>query len=69
MFLHEDYDECTHMNDLALFELTYNVSSSRGMPICMPAKALRITRKLKAIGSGVESRELDYLHHFRRFLK
>ncbi|KIH48752.1 hypothetical protein ANCDUO_21175, partial [Ancylostoma duodenale] len=47
-----NYDHCGPNNDLALIELSQNISEDRSTPICMPTDDLQLHRVLYASGFG-----------------
>ncbi|KAK6050820.1 hypothetical protein COOONC_11675, partial [Cooperia oncophora] len=49
---HEQYDGCTHENDIAIIELDENVSESEATPICMPTRNQAIDFDLTVVGGG-----------------
>ncbi|KAK6046499.1 hypothetical protein COOONC_15997 [Cooperia oncophora] len=49
---HEQYDGCTHVNDIAIIELDENVPESEATPICMPTRYQAINTGLIAVGAG-----------------
>ncbi|EYB96830.1 hypothetical protein Y032_0146g2525 [Ancylostoma ceylanicum] len=49
-----DFDFCDAYNDLALIELSQNVTESASVPICMPSEDLQLHRVLYASGAGMD---------------
>ncbi|EYB89583.1 hypothetical protein Y032_0230g2971 [Ancylostoma ceylanicum] len=49
-----NFDHCYHNNDLALIELTEDVSEAHSTPICMPNENLKLYDVLYASGSGMD---------------
>ncbi|KIH62273.1 hypothetical protein ANCDUO_07442 [Ancylostoma duodenale] len=49
-----NYDICDHYSDLAIIELTENVSETLATPICMPSENLELEHALHAAGYGLE---------------
>ncbi|KAE9413211.1 hypothetical protein Angca_000285, partial [Angiostrongylus cantonensis] len=54
VIVHEHFDYCENLNDLALMELSSNVLHSSGIPICMPDKNMVLSETMKADGSGID---------------
>ncbi|PIO67438.1 hypothetical protein TELCIR_10813 [Teladorsagia circumcincta] len=52
VYYHEDFNECTAYNDIAIFERSEDVPDSTATPICLPPKNLKISKLLKAAGAG-----------------
>ncbi|KAJ1351078.1 hypothetical protein KIN20_007022 [Parelaphostrongylus tenuis] len=50
--VHKNYNPCTLANDIAIVEVSRDVSEKHGSPICMPKPNERLQSKLKAIGFG-----------------
>ncbi|KAL6740744.1 hypothetical protein Aduo_014068 [Ancylostoma duodenale] len=49
-----NYDVCQNNNDLALIELSRNISEAHSTPICMPSENLQLHGVLYASGSGMD---------------
>ncbi|RCN52347.1 trypsin [Ancylostoma caninum] len=49
-----NYDICQENNDLALIELSRNISEAHSTPICMPNENLQLHGVLYASGSGID---------------
>ncbi|KIH49624.1 hypothetical protein ANCDUO_20301 [Ancylostoma duodenale] len=49
-----NYDCCREKNDLALIELSQNISVDHSTPICMPSENLQLHGVLYASGSGMD---------------
>ncbi|KIH52615.1 hypothetical protein ANCDUO_17281, partial [Ancylostoma duodenale] len=49
-----NYDICPKYNDLALMELSQNISETIATPICMPSENLQLDNVLYAAGSGMD---------------
>ncbi|KAK6747395.1 hypothetical protein RB195_000534 [Necator americanus] len=49
-----NFEICELMNDLALIELSQNISETDATPICMPSEDLPLSEVLYVAGSGVD---------------
>ncbi|KAL6727917.1 hypothetical protein Aduo_009753 [Ancylostoma duodenale] len=49
-----NYDICPKYNDLALMELSQNISETIATPICIPSENLQLDNILYAAGSGMD---------------
>ncbi|VDP03737.1 unnamed protein product [Heligmosomoides polygyrus] len=49
---HEDFDECTFTNDIAVVELEEDVNSTAGIPICMPGDSDQVQKSPLFISSA-----------------
>lgn len=51
--VHGEYDPCNeHHNDLAIIELTTDIPSTEGSPICMSVENQKMKKRLTATGYG-----------------
>ncbi|KAK6028735.1 hypothetical protein OSTOST_05177, partial [Ostertagia ostertagi] len=53
VYFHEDFDECSGHNDIAIFEHSEDIPSFIATPICLPPKNIKISTLLKAAGAGL----------------
>ncbi|KAK5969361.1 hypothetical protein GCK32_007870, partial [Trichostrongylus colubriformis] len=51
-YYHNDFNECSLENDIAIFELGEDISSRVATPICLPKSNQAISKELSAAGSG-----------------
>ncbi|KJH40074.1 hypothetical protein DICVIV_14003 [Dictyocaulus viviparus] len=52
--VHEGYDSCKLLSDLAMLEITPNISSEHGSPICMTKQKEVLHKQLTAVGCGID---------------
>lgn len=58
------YEFCRSQNELALIELSQNISESQATPICMPSEDLSLDSVLYASGSGVDREFVQFWQIF-----
>ncbi|KAJ1366077.1 hypothetical protein KIN20_026665 [Parelaphostrongylus tenuis] len=54
IIVYEDYNHCLRLNDLAILEITPNISSKDGSPVCMPEQSDELMYNLTAVGFGID---------------
>ncbi|KIH64770.1 trypsin [Ancylostoma duodenale] len=52
VFVHPDFNICAPTNDIAIIELTTDISKTDGVPICMPESNATIVDTLESTGFG-----------------
>ncbi|KAJ1359947.1 Suppressor of tumorigenicity 14 protein [Parelaphostrongylus tenuis] len=68
IIVHEHFDYCEQVHDLALMELASNVPYSNGTAICMPDKSSLLSKTIKAGGMGLNHARASDVWSTRRAL-